>query len=45
MNGAKYEGNWCEDQQDGHGKETWTDGSTYQGSYKKGVKHGQDHYI
>lgn len=37
-NGARYEGEWKEDLQDGTGVETWTDGSKYNGSYRLGKK-------
>lgn len=41
VDGAKYEGQWKDDQQDGYGIETWTDRSRYEGYYKGGKKHGQ----
>ena len=40
MHGAKYEGQWKDDLQDGYGIETWPDGSKYEGYYKQGKKHG-----
>ena len=39
-NGAKYEGDWKDDDQEGYGVETWTDGSIYEGYYKEGKKNG-----
>lgn len=44
MNGAKYEGQWKDDLQDGYGIETWADGSRYEGHYKMGKKHGNGTY-
>jgi len=41
VNGAKYEGQWREDLQDGFGIEIWTDGSRYEGYYKFGKKDGR----
>ncbi len=29
---------------EGHGVETWTDGSKYDGHYKEGKKHGKGNY-
>ena len=40
MNGAKYEGGWKDDLQEGNGVETWADGSKYEGQFKEGKKHG-----
>ena len=40
MNGAKYEGFWKDDLQEGQGTEIWADGSKYEGNYKEGKKHG-----
>ena len=31
--------------QNGHGIETWEDGSKYEGQYKNGMKHGKGKYI
>ena len=36
--GAKYEGNWRLDQQNGKGIEIWIDGSKYEGDYENGEK-------
>lgn len=36
VNGSKYEGMWLDDLQDGDGKETWQDKSTYEGQYRRG---------
>ena len=44
MNGARYEGTWKDDLQDGAGVETWSDGSKYSGGYKEGMKHGRGRY-
>ena len=41
VNGAKYEGQWKDDLQDGYGIETWSDGSRYEGYYKESKKHGE----
>ena len=41
MNGAKYEGSWKDDLQDGYGSEVWADGSKYEGLYKEGKKSGK----
>lgn len=39
--GAKYDGEWRNDQQNGQGTETWPDGAIYEGEYLNGVKHGK----
>jgi hypothetical protein len=44
VNGARYEGNWKNDLQDGWGVESWADGSQYEGEYKEGMKHGKGKY-
>jgi hypothetical protein len=31
--------------QHGHGRETWPDGSSYDGYYEQGKKHGQGTYV
>lgn len=31
MDGARYEGNWCQDKQHGFGQEIWPDGAKYEG--------------
>jgi hypothetical protein len=31
--GAKYEGEWKNDQQNGKGTESWPDGALYKGNY------------
>lgn len=36
MNGAKYDGHWKNDLQEGYGVETWADGSKYEGFYREG---------
>jgi hypothetical protein len=36
--GAKYIGYWKDDMQHGHGKETWIDGSSFEGEYLDGKK-------
>ena len=33
-------GQWKDDYQHGDGKETWADGSVFEGEYKNGKKHG-----
>ncbi|CAE7559929.1 PIP5K3 [Symbiodinium sp. CCMP2456] len=33
---CQYEGQWKEDQQDGHGRQTWSDGRVYEGQFSKG---------
>ncbi|CAE7365149.1 PIP5K3 [Symbiodinium pilosum] len=33
---CQYEGQWKEDQQDGHGRQTWSDGRVYEGQFHKG---------
>jgi|TARA_B110000305_G_C19320322_1_gene578603 hypothetical protein len=38
--GQTYEGMWLNDEQHGQGKETWQDGSEYNGEYMMGKKHG-----
>jgi hypothetical protein len=38
QDGAKYEGDWRDDKQDGHGVETWPDGARYEGNYVMGKK-------
>ena len=43
-NGNRYEGEWVDDIQNGNGKETWTDGTIFEGVYKNGLKHGKGHY-
>lgn len=43
--GARYEGNWKDDYQDGYGVETWADGAKYEGNYRRGKKHGKGTYI
>ena len=40
MNGARYEGDWKSDLQQGFGEELWADGSKYTGFYMNGKKHG-----
>lgn len=45
VNGAKYEGQWKNDLQDGYGVESWSDGSKYEGGYKEGMKHGKGTYV
>lgn len=44
-NGARYEGNWKGDLQDGYGVEIWEDQSRYEGYYKEGMKHGFGKYV
>ncbi|KAK8944461.1 hypothetical protein KSP39_PZI008052 [Platanthera zijinensis] len=45
--GGMYEGEWNDSKFDGHGVETWADGSKYKGQFKEGLSHGfgvyQDH--
>ncbi|KAK8945317.1 hypothetical protein KSP40_PGU010440 [Platanthera guangdongensis] len=45
--GGMYEGEWSDSKFDGHGVETWTEGSKYKRQFKKGLSHGfgvyQDH--
>ncbi|CAE7533162.1 Morn1 [Symbiodinium natans] len=33
---CQYEGQWKEDQQDGNGRQTWSDGRVYEGQFHKG---------
>jgi hypothetical protein len=40
-NGARYEGNWVNDKQNGHGVEVWPDNARYEGEYLDGKKHGK----
>ena len=37
-NGQRYEGNWKDDLQDGHGTEELEDGSKYDGQFVNGKK-------
>mmetsp|Transcript_58877 Transcript_58877/g.164471 ORF Transcript_58877/g.164471 Transcript_58877/m.164471 type:complete len:307 (+) Transcript_58877:67-987(+) len=39
--GAKYVGEFLNDQFHGHGEQTWPDGSRYRGQWKHGQKHGR----
>eukprot|EP00808_Paulinella_micropora_P018290 g59100.t1 len=39
-NELRYVGGWWEDERHGQGKETWSDGRTYQGMFKHGLRHG-----
>ena len=34
--GVLYEGDWVDDKQHGHGKETWPDGAVYEGQFANG---------
>ena len=38
--GSKYECEWKDDFQQGHGIEKFSNGNTYVGEYKEGMKHG-----
>lgn len=38
---CKYEGNWENNQKNGHGKQTFFDGSIYEGDFKDNVPHGK----
>jgi len=38
---ASYEGTWLRGRQNGHGKQTWTDGRSYEGQFCEGQFHGQ----
>lgn len=40
----KFQGYWKKDQPHGKGKETWKDGSLYEGEYLDGVKVGFGKY-
>jgi len=35
-NGTEYDGDWVYDKQEGQGKQTWPDNSSYSGGYKDG---------
>ena len=39
-NGEKYEGDWHENQKDGHGLYRWSNGDLYDGAYWKDKRHG-----
>lgn len=38
---SKYEGQWRDDQQDGHGRQNWSDGRMYEGQFKGGKFEGK----
>ena len=37
INGDKYEGTWKKDKEDGEGKVTRADGTSYEGEWKNGI--------
>lgn len=39
-NGMVYKGQWQNDKPHGYGKETYADGSFYEGAFEFGLKHG-----
>jgi hypothetical protein len=40
VSGSKFQGQFYEDKQEGHGVEEWRDGARYEGEYTGGMKHG-----
>ena len=38
--GNTYKGEYKEDERDGYGEMSWTDGSIYQGEWSRGIQHG-----
>ena len=44
-NVSMYDGEWLRDTQNGYGKETWVDGSRFEGYYKDGQKHDYGVYV
>jgi len=45
VQGARYEGQWKDDLQDGQGYEIRPEGGSYRGIYSKGKKHGKGKYV
>ena len=39
--GEKYEGEWQDDQMNGHGTATWADGAKYEGEWQAMAPFGQ----
>ena len=38
--GSRYEGNWKKGKKEGSGKETFKNGSTFEGEFKDNLRHG-----
>ena len=43
--GAKYEGEFVNNQFEGYGTYTWPDGASYEGGWTKNQMHGEGKYI
>jgi hypothetical protein len=44
-NSKKYIGEWRNDLYHGHGKESWSDGSFFEGVFAQGKKNGNGTYV
>ena len=42
--GNIYEGEWIQDQKDGHGKQIWANGTVYEGQWQDNLPHGIGKY-